>query len=144
MHIVSFCLIVTHEALGLISLDGFPFVMYNGVMSKRWEYTRYVRPFCYVQQTIVETDKKSRPETSFYPNYDYQGPDVICGFNGTKPLFPVKTLKVEAGSLISMGSKFMSGGDESKDFTPVSHTITITPSRLQRPVPYILVKVVKY
>jgi len=43
------------------------------------------------------------PTTGFYPNYDYSGPDSVCGINGTKPLFPVKTLTVEAGSTVEFG-----------------------------------------
>jgi len=47
----------------------------------------------------------------------------MCGFNGTKPLFPIKTLKIEAGSDIAFGAAGQTaGGDllESDLKTPVS------------------------
>ncbi|KAF2866960.1 glycosyl hydrolase family 61-domain-containing protein [Massariosphaeria phaeospora] len=68
---------------------GFPFVIVNGVVSERWEYIR--------------------PTTEFGPNFDYSGPPSMCGFNGTRPLFPIKTIKIEAGSMIGFGSSGQTG-----------------------------------
>lgn len=45
----------------------------------------------------------------------------MCGENGTLPLFPVKTLKVAAGSTIGFGAAGQSRAysDESKDMSDV-------------------------
>jgi hypothetical protein len=40
----------------------------------------------------------------FAPNWDYSGEAAMCGPNATLPLFPVKTLKVVAGSTIGFAS----------------------------------------
>ncbi|CAI6336172.1 unnamed protein product [Periconia digitata] len=81
--------------------DGYPVVVVDGVISKRWEYTR--------------------PTTSFAPNYDYSGPESTCGFNATLPLFPIKTVQVKAGSTVGFGAMYMSAKngniDEHTDFT---------------------------
>ncbi|KAF2827236.1 hypothetical protein CC86DRAFT_405374 [Ophiobolus disseminans] len=77
---------------------GFPFLHYNGAVSARWEYIR--------------------PTTSFNPNYDYSGPNSVCGVNGMKPLFPVKTLTVEAGKTVEFGVSDITGDDESKSKEP--------------------------
>lgn len=71
---------------------------------------------------LILTNIARRPSTSFLPNYDYAGLDGICGFNGTKPLFPVKTLRVKAGEMIGIGAAAFKGGDESKDLRPVSRS----------------------
>jgi len=52
---------------------------------------------------LIASNKSQSPTTGFYPNYDYSGPDSVCGINGMKPLFPVKTLTVEAGSTVEFG-----------------------------------------
>jgi hypothetical protein len=45
----------------------------------------------------------------------------MCGRNATKPLFPIKTLKVEAGSTIGFGAMGQSGSyEEDKDTRAVS------------------------
>ncbi|OAG03265.1 uncharacterized protein CC84DRAFT_1178758 [Paraphaeosphaeria sporulosa] len=55
----------------------------------------------------------------FSPNWDYSGAAAMCGPNGTLPLFPVKTLKLAAGSVIGFGAAGQSRefGDESKDMS---------------------------
>jgi hypothetical protein len=55
----------------------------------------------------------------------------MCGFNATKPLFPVNTLKIEAGSDISFGVAGQGGSDESKSTAPVSQFHCLAWSRLQ-------------
>lgn len=70
-----------------------------------------------------------RPTVWFTPNWDYSGQDAMCGFNGTKPLFPIKTLKIEAGSDIGFGSAGQVGPDESKLTIPVSYIISLSPDR---------------
>ncbi|KAL1604989.1 hypothetical protein SLS60_004532 [Paraconiothyrium brasiliense] len=82
---------------------GYPYTVLDGVISKRWEY---IRP---------STTQK------FAPNWDYSGEAAMCGENGTLPLFPVKTLKVAAGSTIGFGAAGQSrvGSDESKDMSDV-------------------------
>ncbi|KAJ4355571.1 uncharacterized protein N0V89_003591 [Didymosphaeria variabile] len=55
----------------------------------------------------------------FAPNWDYSGEAAMCGENGTLPLFPVKTLKVAAGSTIGFAVAGQSrlSSDESKDMS---------------------------
>ncbi|KAF2677479.1 lytic polysaccharide monooxygenase [Lentithecium fluviatile CBS 122367] len=77
---------------------GFPFVEVAGVMSERWEYIR--------------------PTATFGPNFDYAGPPSMCGPNGTLPLFPIKTLKVEAGSTIVFGASGQKAWPESDSREP--------------------------
>ncbi|KAF2831422.1 hypothetical protein CC86DRAFT_463311 [Ophiobolus disseminans] len=77
---------------------GFPYTVVNGVVSKRWEYIRAT--------------------TSFAPNYDYSGPQSMCGFNATTPLFPVKTVQVAAGSTIGFAASYMADNRlEEQDFS---------------------------
>jgi hypothetical protein len=60
------------------------------------------------------------PTTSFAPNYDYSGPDSMCGFNGSMPLFPVKTMQVAAGSTIGFAASYMADSrKEEEDFSEV-------------------------
>lgn len=90
-------------------IDGFPYTVYEGVVSKRWEYVR-------ASTTSV-----------FQPNYDYSGIAAMCGDAGQLPLFPVKTLKVAAGSTIGFGAARQTGrsdSDESKDFRDVRLSIS--------------------
>ena len=60
------------------------------------------------------------PTLDFGPGFDYSGPDSMCGKNATTPLFPVKTLKVEAGSTIGFGAMGQAGGPEYENKRPVS------------------------
>ncbi|KAK4107577.1 lytic polysaccharide monooxygenase [Canariomyces notabilis] len=79
---------------------GYPYTVVDGVVSKRWEYIRPVTGI-------------------FQPNYDYSGPSAMCGNNATLPLWPIKTLKIAAGSTIGFAAKgqSMNRRDESEDFT---------------------------
>jgi hypothetical protein len=44
----------------------------------------------------------------------------MCGFNGTMPLFPVKTLQVAAGSTIGFAASYMADSrKEEQDFSEV-------------------------
>jgi hypothetical protein len=44
----------------------------------------------------------------------------MCGFNGTIPLFPVKTLQVAAGSAIGFAASYMADSrKEEQDFSEV-------------------------
>lgn len=93
----------------LNDIDGFPYTVYDGVISKRWEYVR-------ASTTSV-----------FQPNYDYAGIAAMCGDTGELPLFPVKTLKIAAGSTIGFGAARQTGRsdyDESKDFRDVYNTLS--------------------
>ena len=72
---------------------------------------------------MSKIDGRSSPTTSFAPNYDYSGPNGLCGINGTVPLFPVKTLHVAAGSTIGFAAAYMSklngNINEEQDFSEV-------------------------
>lgn len=70
---------------------------------------------------VKVADEYCRPTDWFRPNYEYSGIDAMCGFNATKPMFPINTLKIEAGSDISFGAAGQARqGDESKLTIPVS------------------------
>ncbi|ORY04387.1 glycosyl hydrolase family 61-domain-containing protein [Clohesyomyces aquaticus] len=84
---------------------GFPFVEVDGVMSERWEYVR--------------------PSGSFAPNWDYSGISAMCGENATKPLFPIKTLKVEAGKTVTFGASGQKAVPESDSRVPFDPTFGI-------------------
>jgi len=53
---------------------------------------------------------------------DYSGPTSICGVNGTKLQFSIKTLLVEAGSTVVFGVSFSNSGEtgEADETLPVS------------------------
>jgi hypothetical protein len=108
------------------TIDGYPYTVIDGVVSKRWEYIRYA--------AVITTPIYQRPRLSghspsttfmFGPNWDYSGAAAMCGPNGTLPIFPVKTLKVAAGSTIGFGAAGQSRdlGDESKDMRDVGIAI---------------------
>ena len=72
---------------------------------------------------FLSLTNRHSPTTSFAPNYDYSGPNGMCGFNATMPLFPVKTLQVAAGRTIGFAASYMSkingNRDEETDFSEV-------------------------
>ena len=101
----------------LTNEDGFPFTVLDGVISGRWEFIR--------------------PSTTniFGPNYDYSGISAMCGPNGSLPLFPVKTLKIAAGSTIGFGvaGQTREGDwDESKNTKPVRSLSSFTTGKYSR------------
>jgi len=55
------------------------------------------------------------PTANFNPNNDYSGPNSMCGHNAIKPLFPVKTLKIEAGSTIGFGAMHVDYDGQTED-----------------------------
>lgn len=64
---------------------GFPFLVVDGVVSKRWEYIR--------------------PTKHFDPLHplDYTKIVTMCGLGGETPIFPIKTAKVAAGDAVGFG-----------------------------------------
>ncbi|KAF1833489.1 hypothetical protein BDW02DRAFT_599068 [Decorospora gaudefroyi] len=93
------CLLLLQGVQHVEGHYGFPFLLKDEFVSERWEYIR--------------------PTTSFAPNFDYSGPDSMCGFNATKAIFPVKTFTVAAGSTIGFGvSDYTNAADESKATAP--------------------------
>lgn len=82
-----------------------PYTIVNGVVSSRWEYVR--------------------PVTSYNPIQEFTTTrDSMCGYGGALPLFPVKTLKVPAGSEFAFGAslyselKTLKGEPETVKFDP--------------------------
>lgn len=85
---------ISLKHVGLVGLSGlhsatghygYPYSEVDGVVSKRWEYIR--------------------PTTHFGPDFNFGGPDQMCGRNATLPSALVKTLKIAAGSVIGFRSK---------------------------------------
>lgn len=82
---------------------GFPFTVVNGVVSKRWEHVR--------------------PASKFFPVLKVDGPEGMCGFNATLPAFPIKTIKIAAGSEIGFGATIYHGYISSTPRDPVESEI---------------------
>lgn len=69
---------------------------------------------------LYTTNTLPSPTPDFSPNHEYSGPSSMCGRNATKPLFPVKTLKIEAGSTIGFGVMPSNSQNEHLDKRAVS------------------------